>query len=238
MIKSWLFLAVVAVSSAASVPASADDHHPERLPVIVVTGQAIVRTTPDQAFVGLAVESRDPNPGAAQRRNAEVMDAVLAKLAAAQVPKDALRTLSYELMEDFDYDNGKRLSRGFLARNSIEVRVDDLKRVGEIIDVATAAGANSVTGVRFDVKDRSSLEREALSRASGDARARAEAVAKGGGVRVGALVRIEERGSFVPPPPAPYMARMAADEAAAKTSIQPGELEVRAEVSLTAKLEP
>jgi uncharacterized protein len=235
MHKSCLF--VCAVIGLATLPASADDHHQDRVPVIVVTGSAIVRASPDQAFVGLAVESRDPNPGAAQRRNAEVMDAVLAKLAAAQVPKDALRTLSYELMEDFDYDNGKRLSRGFLARNSIEVRVDDLKRVGEVIDVATAAGANSVTGVRFDVKDRSSLEREALSRASGDARARAEAVAKGGGVRVGALVRIEERGSFVPPP-APYMARMAADEAAAKTSIQPGELEVRAEVSLTAKLEP
>jgi uncharacterized protein len=236
MPKSCLSVCVALWLAAAS--ASADDHHQDRVPVIVVTGTAVVRATPDQAFVGLAVESRDPNPGAAQRRNAEVMDAVLAKLAAAQVPKDALRTLSYELMEDFDYDNGKRLSRGFLARNSIEVRVDDLKRVGETIDVATAAGANSVTGVRFDVKDRSSLEREALSRASADARQRAEAVAQGAAVRVGALVRLEERGSFVPPPPGPYMARMAADEAAAKTSIQPGELEVRAEVSLTAKLEP
>lgn len=237
MRKSWLF--VCAAIGLAAVSASADDHHRDRQPVIVVNGSSIVRATPDQAFVGLAVESRDPNPGAAQRRNAEVMDAVLQKLAAAGVPKDALRTLSYELMEDFDYDNGKRLSRGFLARNSIEVRVDDLKKVGETIDVATAAGANSVTGVRFDVKDRSALEQEALSRASADARARAEAVAKGGGVRVGALVRLEERGAFSPPPPAPYMARMAAaDESAAKTSIQPGELEVRAEVSLTAKLEP
>jgi uncharacterized protein len=237
--RSKSCLLVCAATLLAAVSASADDHHPERVPVIVVAGSAIVRATPDQAFVGLAVESRDPNPGAAQRRNAEVMDAVLAKLAGAGVPKDALRTLSYELMEDFDYDNGKRLSRGFLARNSIEVRVDDLKKVGEIIDVATGAGANSVTGVRFDVKDRTTLEQEALSRASADARSRAEAVAKGGGVRVGALVRLEERGSFTAPPPAPYMARMAAaDEAAAKTSIQPGELEIRAEVSLTAKLEP
>jgi uncharacterized protein YggE len=167
------------------------------------------------------------------------MDAVYAKLKGAGIPTDALRTLSYGLLEDFDYETGKRVSKGFLARNSIEVRVDDLERIGEIIDAATAAGANSVGGVRFDVKDRTSLERDALSRATADARSRA-GCDHGGGVRVGRLLRIEERGGFVqpPPPPGPFLARAAMAEAAPETPILPGEIEVRAEVSLTAALEP
>jgi hypothetical protein len=232
---SWsaFFVALVASASLA-----AEDPDDERRPVIVVAGSAVVRAAPNQAFVTLGVESRDPNPGSAQRRNAAAMDAVYAKLKGAGIPTDALRTLSYGLLEDFDYETGKRVSKGFLARNSIEVRVDDLERIGEIIDVATAAGANSVGGVRFDVKDRTSLERDALSRATADARSRADAIAAGGGVRVGRLLRIEERGGFVPPPqPGPFLAKAAMDEAAPQTPILPGEIEVRAEVSLTAALE-
>lgn len=237
MPRTRLVLAVV-LASLLAAGAAAEEPGPTT-PLIVVGGSATVRAAPDRAFVTLAVESRDPNPGAAQRRNAQAMDAVFAKLAGAGVAKDAIRTLSYELMEDFEFDHGKRLSRGFLARNSIEVRVDELGRVGEIIDLATAAGANSVTGVRFDVKEMAALEQEALRRATADARARAEAVAAGGGVRMGRLLRLEERGSFAPPPPTPYLARaeMAADKAAS-TPIQPGEIEVRAEVTLTAALEP
>src|SRR5262245_7642408 len=158
----------------AALPAAAQESDAIRSPVIVVAGTAVVRAAPNQAFVTLGVESRDPNPGIAQRRNATTMDAVYAKLKGAGIPIDALRTLSYELQEDFDYQTGKRVSKGFLARNAVEVRLDDLQRIGEIIDVATAAGANSVGSIRFDVKDRSALERDALSRATVDARGRAD----------------------------------------------------------------
>lgn len=237
MPKAWLSLLVAALLAAG--PVAAQDRDEDRTPVIVVTGTAIVHAAPDRAFLTLAVESRDPNPGAAQRRNAGVMDAVFAKLKGSGIAPDALRTLSYELQEDFDYETGKRVSKGFLARNAIEVRLDDLARIGEVIDLATAAGANSVGGVRFDVKDRTAIEREALSRATADARSRADAVATGGGVRVGRLIRIEERGGFAPPPPpGPFLAKAAMDESAPQTPILPGEIEVRAEVVLTAALEP
>jgi uncharacterized protein YggE len=216
----------------------AEESDEERRPVIVVTGTATVHAPPDRAFLTLAVESRDPNPAAAQRRNATVMDAVFAKLKGAGIAPDALRTLSYELREDFDFETGKRISRGFLARNAIEVRLDDLARIGEVIDLATAAGANSVGGVRFDVKDRAAVEREALTRATADARARADAVAAGGGVKVGRLLRIEERGGFAPPPPGPFLAKAAMAEAAPETPILPGEIELRADVTLTVALEP
>jgi uncharacterized protein YggE len=236
-VSTGRFTWVLGALLAAAAPAASQESRPEQPPAIVVVGTATVRAAPNRAFVTLAVESRDPNPGNAQRRNAAAMDAVFDKLKGAGLLPDALRTLSYELLEDFEYDTGKRISRGFLARNSIEVRLDELQRIGEIIDVATAAGANSVGGVRFDVKDRTAIEREALTRATADARSRAGAVAAGGAVRMGRILRIEERVGHGPPP-APFLARAAQAEAAPETPILPGEIEVRAEVSLTAALEP
>ena len=58
-----------------------------------------------------------------------------------------------------------RRLRGYVARNSIEVRVEPIERAGEVIDLAVQSGATSVSSLRFDVKDREALEREALAKA-------------------------------------------------------------------------
>ena len=69
--------------------------------------------------------------------------------------------------------------RGYIARNQIDVRVDDLDRLGPAIDAAGASGATSMAGLRFDLKDRAGAEREALRLAVEDAMARAKAIAAG-----------------------------------------------------------
>ena len=61
--------------------------------------------------------------------------------------------------------NNRRVSRGYVARNSIEVRVDDVSRLGELLELSVGQGATTVHGLRFDLKDRARLEREALRQA-------------------------------------------------------------------------
>ncbi len=146
-----------------------------------MSGDGLVKATPDQAWVMLATESRSKNPKDAQSQNANTMSAVQQKLVAAGIPKDAIRTLSYDLQLESDWVNGRMVPRGYVARNLVEVRLDDISRVGEVIDVAVTSGVNSVQGVRFDLKNRAGLEREALKRATADARMRAEAAAAGAG---------------------------------------------------------
>lgn len=206
---------------------------------VVVMGTAQLRVPPDRAYVTLAVETRNQNPREAQVRNAEVSDAVLGKLGGALLGDKAIRTVSYGLQEEFDYDKGKRRSRGYLARNQIEVRVDDIEKVGEIIDLATAAGATSVAGLRFDVKERDRLEREALRQAVADGKARAEAAAAGAGGKIGRLTRVEQAGAAAPPPPGPVFRGAVAmsAEAAAPPPIEAGEIEISASVRVTATLE-
>ena len=56
---------------------------------------------------------------------------------------------------EFDYVNGRQSLREYVARNTVEVRVDEVARAGEVLDAAVGSGATSVSGVRFDLKDRS-----------------------------------------------------------------------------------
>lgn len=226
---------LAALLAAAPAVARADDAPPQ--PAIVVNGEAVVQATPDRAFVSVSVESRDKNPGAAQRQTATAMDAVRKKLAQTGVKDDQIRTISYDLQLEFDFDKGRQVPRGYVARDVIEVRLDDITQVGTVIDASVGAGATDIGGVRFDLKDRDTLEREALKRAVADGRARADAAAAGAGVAVASVLRIEEQHVFAPPPgPQPMMMRVAAAEAAPPTQIDAGQIEIRARVTLTAAL--
>ena len=227
-----LICAVIGLSSSAlaQTPTQPD-------PVVVVSGEGIVKAAPDQAWVTLAAESRSKNPKEAQAQNAKAMSAVQEKLMAAGISKDAIRTLSYDLQLESDWVNGRQVPRGYVARNTIEVRLDDITRIGEVIDISVTSGATSVHGIRFDLKQRDALEREALKRATGDARARAEAAAAGAGASIGRVVRVEEPTVRPYPPPAPMMmAREAAQDSRAQTPVVAGEIEIRATVVLTATL--
>ena len=74
-----------------------------------------------------------------------------------------------------------------------------------MIDLAVSGGATAVHNVRFNLKQRDMLEREALKRATADARARAEAAASGAGRTINRVIRIEEPTGGRPMPPTPMM---------------------------------
>jgi uncharacterized protein YggE len=150
------------------------------------------------------------------------------------VPKEAIRTTGYDLQPEFDYVNGRQVPRGYVARNSIDIRVDDLSRVGEIIDLAVGSGATSVSSVRFDLRNREAVERDALRQAVGNARLRADAAAAGAGRVIDRVLRIEEAASQEGV--RPVMRFAAASAEAAPTPISPTDVEVRAQVTLTAIL--
>jgi uncharacterized protein len=225
--------AVLTMAALIAPAASAQERvAPSERPSIVTSGEGIVKMAPDRVWVSIAAESRARSPRDAQRANADAMSAVLGRLKGAGLPADAIRTSGYDLQPEFDYANGKQTLRGYVARNAIDVRVDDIARVGEILDLAVGSGATSVSGIRFDLKDRSAAEREALKRAVADARARADAAASGAGLTIDRVVRIEEQRGYVQEPRPMAMRRDLAAESA-QTPITAGELEVRATVTMT-----
>lgn len=234
-----IILFIVFIGAVAALPAGAQTRTADpQVPVVVTTGEGVVTTVPDRAWVSVTAESRAASPREAQRLNAQAMSAVVQKLKGAGLGEDAIRTRAYDLQPEFDYRDGKQTLRGYVARNSVEVRLDDIARVGEVIDVAVGSGATSVSGVRFDLKNRDEIERQALQRAVEDARRRADAAAAGAGMTVASVLRIDESREFAQPP-RPMMMRMGQEAAMVADSappIQPGEYQVRVVVTLTAAI--
>lgn len=225
------FLALPAFARAQS-NAQADPN----APAITTTGDAVVRRAPDRAFITIAVETRAKTPRDAQTQNADAMTNVQQKLRAANLAKDAVRTTGYGVEPEWDFANGRRVLRGYVARNAIEVRVDDLNRVGDIVDLGTASGATSVGDVRFELKDRQAAEREALASAVADAKAKADTIATAAGRPILTIWRIVEEPLGAPGPRPMIMAARAEAGMTPQTPISAGDIEIRARVTLMALL--
>ncbi len=229
---------VAASLLAATAPAFAQaPPAPPSQPTIVTRGQAIVTARPDRAFVTIAAESRSRVSADAQKQNAAAMAAVLQRIEQAGVPKDAVQTIGYDLNPEFDYANGRQTFRNFLARNTVEVRLDDIDRVGAVIDAAVAGGATTIAGIRFDVRNRAALERDALRQAVADARARADAAAAGAGATIDRVIRVEEEVQpFQPPRPMMRVTEAIVAGNVPTTPVEPSTIEIHARVTLTVSL--
>jgi uncharacterized protein YggE len=219
------------------VPAALRAQAPEQapmVPTIVTTGESIVSRPPDVAYLTLAVETHARNPRDAQKQNADAMSGVQKQLADAGIRKEALRTLGLSLEQQFDNQNGRRVPRDYVARNTLEVRIEDIVRVGELADAVVQGGATSLNGIRFDLKDRAAAEREALQMAVVDARRRAEAAATGAGRAIDRILKIEDSRSEIVVPQRMMMKGEALGTAT--TAVDPGLIEIRARVGLTVSM--
>lgn len=230
------WLATLALALAVPVGARAQQQAAPR-PVVVTEGESVLRRAPDRAIVDLAVESRAATPTEAQQQNARAMTAVQSRLGALGLPASAVQSVSYNLQQEFDYQDGKQTPRDFLAAHTLEVTVDDITRIGSILDAAVQTGATTIRGIRYDLRNRAAVERDALKAAVADARARADAMAAGAGGRLGRILRLESTAT-AQPGPRPFMSavRAGAPDEKVQTPVATGEIEIRGEVRLTAEL--
>jgi len=205
-------------------------------PVVVTSGDGVVQAVPDRAWITVSAESRASSPREAQRKNAEAMKPVQDRLRAAGVPDEAIKTTAYDLQPDWDYTGDRRVLRGYVARNTIDVRIENIDRVGELLDMVVNAGATSVENIRFDLKDRERVEREALRIAVADAKARATAAAAGAGMSVDRIIRIDEQGVSSPPIPLRRETLQVSGVAAGAPPVAAGSMDVRAHVMVTTLL--
>jgi len=227
------FVMAIALTLACAAPAAAQDTLTN---VIVVRGEAIVRRAPDVAMITVAVETRAPSPRDAQRQNGDRMTAVIKRMTDSGIVRESLRTIGVRLDQDFDFANGRRTPKGFVARSTLEVTVADVSRAGEIADAAVQAGATAIDGIGFALKDRAAAEREALRLAVADAKGRADAAASGAGRSIDRIVRIDDERAVEPPRPVPMARAGLAAAPMTAESVEPGVVEVRASVVLTASM--
>ena len=168
-----LFLALCLTLSLAS--ALADQ-------TVTVTGSGEVLVTADTAVVNLGVNVRKASAPEAQSGANEVIAAIRAALTAAGFPEEDVSTGYINLFAVYDYVRDAEQIVAYNASSSLAVKVTDMSRVGEVIDLAFGAGANTLDGVSFSVSDDTAARAEALKAAVADAKAKAAVLAEAAGL--------------------------------------------------------
>lgn len=237
-LPTTLLLALFGIATCAEAQATGDGPA-----VIVASGESVITVAPDQAWVTVSVDTRDARGPEARRLGAVAMTSVRAALTGTGLAADAVQTVGLALHPEYEYTNGRQRIRDFMMSNRLRVRVDDVTTVADVLDaVAVLALPPSSTlmigELRFDVKDRADVERQALTQAVQDSTQRAAAMARGAGQTLGRILRIDEgrasdSGMRLGQPV--MMSRAA--ETAIATPISPSDIEIRAQVTLTAEIE-
>lgn len=201
--------------------------------IISVSGQGVVRLAPDVALITLGVETSNKDVGEAQNSNRTTMNAVVAELKRLGIREENIQTQSYNVYPDYRWEDNRNVLVGYKVSNLVRVKVTEIDKTGSIIDAAAAKGANVVQGIQFTVADEKKAYQEALQLALKDAEDKAKVMAGYFGITGLSPVSMAEGGQSIIYPPVP-MPRMDA-EMDASTSISPGEMEVRAQVSVSFK---
>jgi uncharacterized protein YggE len=220
-------LAVVALAGAVGLPdlAGAQDPAPAE-DSITVSGVGSVDAVPNEAEMSFGVETRRDTAKAAVSANADAMRRVINALRQA-----GGREIATQWVSVYPFTDETGAVTGYTASNSVSA-VSDVDDAPGLIDAATEAGANNVSGPGLSSSNAEALYRQALAKAVAAARLNAEALAKAAGQSLGEITTIVESGADQPMPL--YAERSAAADAS--TPIVPGEQKTSATVSITFSL--
>jgi uncharacterized protein YggE len=210
------------------------------VPVLTVSGSGQARVSPDEATVRLGVLAQAPTARKAQDRVNRTANAVLEAIRKVGIPAERIQTTGLSLGPQYAQgrpdSQGPRIT-GYQATNTVNILLDDLAKVGPVIDAGLAAGANNLDGVEFGLRNDGAARSAALTDAVAEARGKAEALAKALRVRLVEIVEVAEGGVSVSPPP--YRARLAmAAEAISATPVSAGQVGVDASVTVRWRIAP
>lgn len=193
---------------------------------------------PDMATIAFGVTTEAATAQAAMRDNAARMTQVVAALRRQGIAERDIQTSGLTLNPQYRYeDNQPPRLTGYQAVNQVTVTVNDLARLGPSVDAVVEAGSNQISGIGFGLKDPTAAENDARRAAVRALQAKAALYGEATGHRIKRLVSLTEGGGYSAPPPIPMARMMMAESADAKTSVSPGELRVRVDITGTYELE-
>lgn len=221
----------IAVLMALSVCAYAEDAG------LTVQGTGVVKVTADRAQVFLGVRETAADVLEAQSAANEKIDMICLALTEAGLSALEISTQSLYIYANYDYVNDSNEIVSYTAVNTLAINVTDMDRVGEFIDIAFAAGANTLDSVGFTAENTEAAQREALKLAVQNALDKAGAIADAAGMTLGSIVEINEVIDYYGMPVAAKTSNFRAEGAAdAATSVQAASLEVSAAVTVEFEL--
>jgi uncharacterized protein YggE len=201
-------------------------------PTVNVSGEGRVSAKPDMAIVSAGVSARGSSVAEAMDQANQAIDRVRASLQANGIAERDIQTSSISVSPQYSRSTGPDAPPqivGYQASQQLQIRIRDINAIGKVIDDAAAAGGDlfTLSGLRFTIADPTSLQSQAREQAMAKARAKAEELARLGGLTLGSPIAINEGAE----PPTPVLIARSTEFAApaaapAPTGVSAGELEI------------
>jgi uncharacterized protein len=209
----------------------------EVIPTLSVSGTGEARVAPDEATVRVGVVAQAPTAREAQEQVNRAANAALEAIRRLGIAAKDIQTSGLSLSPLYSQGRPGEEQQapkitGYQANNTVTIRVEDLTKVGPVIDASLNAGANTLEGVFFGLRNDEAARATALTDAVREARAKADALAQALKVRLVGILEVAEGGISISPPPMPKYGRMAMAELASDTQVSPGEVGVGASVTI------
>jgi uncharacterized protein YggE len=197
---------------------------------ITAFGAASVKAIPDFVRVRFKIVRVEQAPAAAFEAATAAVRAVRGVLREHGIGDAAVEGSRLDLKTATEYVDGTRTFAGYQCQAAFAIESRALDDVEPLLVDVVAAGANEIEGVDFDVIAKRELRAEARRKAVAAARAKAELYAEAAGVRIGAVLHIED---VDPEQPGVSRYRSHADAVAtAAQDLAPGHIVVSAAVVL------
>lgn len=200
-----------------------------------VTGEGKVTVKPDIALVSVGIQAKGATVKEAQDQINSVINKVSESIKGLSVDSKDIQTTNYNVNPDYDYSGSSQRIKGYSANTNLSIKVRQLDKANQVIDLATVNGANQVNGVSFDVDDKRKAENEARQKAVDEAKKKAQDAAKIAGFRLGKIINYSENPSNFPKPLLRAMGSLETSDT--KTQVEPGSTDITVTVTLSYEIQ-
>jgi uncharacterized protein len=218
---------------------------------ISVSGSSAIRVQPDRVVVIIGVETYGLQPQSARTLNARSTRNVLQAIQAQSIEEKDISTAHFTLEPDYEDGYYQRNIVGYWTRNTLAITLKDVDKLEDVLIAALDHGATSIDSVEFSVTNLRELKDQARALAVEAAVEKAEDMAGAAGMKVTGVTGIQEnsdywhyfgawRSSQQWTNVQNVVQELAADPRSAdgEDSISLGQIVVKAQVSLTAIMQP
>ena len=214
----------------------------DRIPTIVVDGQASREVVPNLAVVTFGITADRPIAADASAQAARTAAALVDEVKASGIADKDVKTTETSLTPLFEPvkagGDATRL-KGFRATDMLQVRVRDLATTGTLVSRLVDKGANAVEGIDFSVDGADTTLDQLRGDATRDARRKAAIYADAAGVKLGRVIEILPEAAG---PPLylqrPKATSILAERAAPPPPVEAGTQTLEARVRITWELVP
>lgn len=220
-----------------TIPFAVNSVTTQKTDTFSVSGEGKALVKPDIALVTAGVSATGQTVSQAQQQIITASGKIVSAVKDLGIDSKDIKTINYSINPTYDFRSGTQKIIGYSAATTLQVKVRTLDKTSSVIDAATAAGANQVGGVTFDVDDPAKGQNEARKMAVLEAKKKAQQAAETAGFTLGRIINYQEEFGGTPRPP---VALMNADRGSAKnnteSTIEPGSSEITSTVTLSYEL--